>query len=179
MPWESFNISFADVAEGETTSWKLADYSVFFRDPRQVLHNQLANRDYAKEMDYAPKIVKDETGTRRYCDFMSGQWAWRQVVRNSMILFILDTEPFSRTKSRRILTIMDPHFVLSFWAVIKQLSLSQPVKTNTTRYTCPMAWFTTMYAEPIATPLHWWRFWLYLKVRSNLKPSTLEPNFHF
>lgn len=89
VPWESFNINFADAAEGETTSWKLTEYPVFFRDPRKVLHNQLSNRDFSKEMDYAPKVVNDKSDTRRYCDFMSGQWAWRQAVRCLVSFFLL------------------------------------------------------------------------------------------
>jgi hypothetical protein len=45
-----------------------------------VLHNQLGNRDYAHEMDFAPKDVRDQDSKRRYSDFISGNWAWRQAV---------------------------------------------------------------------------------------------------
>ncbi|KAF8801177.1 hypothetical protein BYT27DRAFT_7226944 [Phlegmacium glaucopus] len=79
-PWHSFSISFnGEIMEGETTPWKHATYDVWYRDPQVVLKNQLGNIDFAKEMDFAPKEVRDEKDKRRYCDFMSGDWAWRQV----------------------------------------------------------------------------------------------------
>ena len=80
-PWKSFSVSFnGDLHEGDTTSWKHATYDVWYRDPRTVLHNQLKSRDFASEMDFAPKEVRDENDKRRYTDFMSGDWAWRQAV---------------------------------------------------------------------------------------------------
>ncbi|KIM41784.1 hypothetical protein M413DRAFT_27359 [Hebeloma cylindrosporum] len=78
-PWHSFTVSFnGEVAEGDTTPWKRATYDVWYRDPRVVVTNQLKNPDFATEMDFAPKEVRDENGKRRYCDFMSGDWSWRQ-----------------------------------------------------------------------------------------------------
>ncbi|PPQ82127.1 hypothetical protein CVT24_012430, partial [Panaeolus cyanescens] len=78
-PWESFSLSYnGPVDDNDTTPWKRQEYDVWFRDPRTVLHNQLSNPDFATEMDYCAKIVRDEFGTRRYSDLMSGQWAWRQ-----------------------------------------------------------------------------------------------------
>jgi hypothetical protein len=61
--------------------WKLNAFDVWYRDPREVLKAQLSNRDFANEMDFAPKIVIDQQKrTRRYQDFMSGEWAWEQAV---------------------------------------------------------------------------------------------------
>ncbi|KAF8801821.1 hypothetical protein BYT27DRAFT_7309117 [Phlegmacium glaucopus] len=78
-PWHSFSVSFnGEVTEDNTTPWKHATYDVWYRDPQVVLKNQLKNPDFAKEMDFAPKEVRDENDKRRYCDFMSGDWAWRQ-----------------------------------------------------------------------------------------------------
>ncbi|KAF8970181.1 hypothetical protein BDZ97DRAFT_1754180 [Flammula alnicola] len=78
-PWNSFSVSFnGEVAEGDKTPWKHAKYDVWYRDPRLVLQNQLANPDFATEMDFAPKEVCDENDTRHFTDFMSGDWAWRQ-----------------------------------------------------------------------------------------------------
>jgi hypothetical protein len=79
-PW-CFSVKFnGEIKDGDTTSWKHKSFEVWYRDPRIVLHNQLGNRDYAHEMDFVPKDVRDEDGKRRYSDFMSGNWAWRQAV---------------------------------------------------------------------------------------------------
>ncbi|KAF9553011.1 hypothetical protein CPC08DRAFT_646180, partial [Agrocybe pediades] len=78
-PWLSFTLSYdGEIADGDTTPWKHKQYEIYFRDPLTVLKNQLGNRDFASEMDFSPKQVFDECGSRRYCDFMSGEWAWRQ-----------------------------------------------------------------------------------------------------
>lgn len=84
-PWNSFSVSFnGEIVEGDKTPWKHAQYDVWYRDPRVVLHNQLGNTDFATEIDFAPKEVCDENDTRRYTDFMSGDFVWRQAVRSCL-----------------------------------------------------------------------------------------------
>ncbi|KAJ7930653.1 hypothetical protein B0H13DRAFT_2228231 [Mycena leptocephala] len=79
VPWESFTVSYnKPLVPGDVTPWKTQEYVVHFRDPRQVLHQQLANPDFKAEMDFAPKQVFGEGGSHVYQDFMSGNWAWRQ-----------------------------------------------------------------------------------------------------
>ncbi|KAF8872810.1 hypothetical protein BD779DRAFT_1613747 [Infundibulicybe gibba] len=79
VPWESFGVSYnGDMGDGDSPApWKMAEYDVWFRDPRLVLQEQLKNPDFAKEMDFAPKRVFDPDGKRCYTDFMSGNWCWR------------------------------------------------------------------------------------------------------
>ena len=81
VAWECFTVSFnGEIPDGDTTPWKQASYEVWFRDPRKVLHEQLGNCSFASEMDFSAKEVRDDKGKRRYTDFMSGDWAWRQSV---------------------------------------------------------------------------------------------------
>jgi hypothetical protein len=85
VQWRSFSLSYKseDLEEEMDAPWKQKPYDVWFREPREVLKMQLGNRDFAKDMDFAPKEVKDsKTHARRYRDFMSGRWAWRQAVRS-------------------------------------------------------------------------------------------------
>ena len=59
----------------------LLQHDIWFCDPHQILKSQLARRDFANEMDFAPKEVTDlNTYVRHYQNFMSGQWAWEQAV---------------------------------------------------------------------------------------------------
>ncbi|KAF8801773.1 hypothetical protein BYT27DRAFT_7226673 [Phlegmacium glaucopus] len=64
-PWNSFTVMYnGEIQEGKTTPWKHKSFEVWYRDPRLVLHNQLGNREYANEMDFAPKddeIANDPT----------------------------------------------------------------------------------------------------------------------
>ncbi|KAJ6603945.1 hypothetical protein B0H10DRAFT_1922992 [Mycena sp. CBHHK59/15] len=79
VPWESFTVSYnKPLAPSDVTPWKTQEYVVHFRDPRKVLHQQLANPDFKAETDFAPKQVFGEGNSREYQDFMSGNWAWRQ-----------------------------------------------------------------------------------------------------
>ncbi|KAJ7884672.1 hypothetical protein B0H13DRAFT_1628606 [Mycena leptocephala] len=78
VPWESFTVCYNQpIAPGDVTPWKTQEYVVHFRDPRKVLHQQLANPNFKSEMDFAPKQVFVD-GKREYEDFMSSNWAWRQ-----------------------------------------------------------------------------------------------------
>ena len=45
-----------EIPDGEETpSWKRKSYKVWFRDPLKVAEAQIANKDYAHEVDYALK----------------------------------------------------------------------------------------------------------------------------
>ena len=83
-PWHSFSVLFdGEIEESDTTPWKHAMYDVWYRDPEVVLKNQVKSTDFANETDFAAKEVRDENGKRRYGDFMSGDWSWRQSVCSS------------------------------------------------------------------------------------------------
>ena len=80
-PWKCFTVKYnGEIKEGDVTPWKHKSFEVWHRDPRVLMHNQLGNRDYADEMDTASKDVRDMDGKRRFSDFMSGNWSWRQSV---------------------------------------------------------------------------------------------------
>jgi len=55
------------------------EYQLCYRDPRKVIHGILENPDLADGIDYVP-YCEFKGGKRQYCDFMSGDWAWKQCV---------------------------------------------------------------------------------------------------
>jgi hypothetical protein len=152
VAWECFSVCFnGEIAEGDTTPWKRAEYEVWFRDPRKVLHNQLRNRSFVSEMDFSAKEVRDNKGKHRYTDFMSGDWAWRQSVHAfSFKLYLKLNGMCCRTKFPRIKKPMELPFVQLFLEVIKPQSQLQLVKMSTIPYTCQMVLSTIMFAELIA-----------------------------
>ncbi|KAK0224855.1 hypothetical protein EDD85DRAFT_778138 [Armillaria nabsnona] len=75
VSWECFSVSY-NGPDKDDAPWKTATYDVWFRDPQAILHSQLANPDFANEMDFTPKWVKDNHEKHCYQDFMSGNWAW-------------------------------------------------------------------------------------------------------
>jgi hypothetical protein len=87
--WQSFTVQHADAnalsgttQDQDVPPWKLGEYTVWFRDPRELLQNQLSNPDFADAIDYAPRQVFGDKGQRVWSDFMTGNWAWKQCVSN-------------------------------------------------------------------------------------------------
>lgn len=82
--WESFTVRYnlaKDAPSNEApAAWKTAEYDGWFRDPRKLIRNILANRGFDGEFDYAPYQEYDYKGQHRFHDVFSGNWCWRQAV---------------------------------------------------------------------------------------------------
>lgn len=88
VPWQSFSVTYnGDIPNGAMPSWMVREYDVWFRDPRQVLRNQIGNPDFSGAYDHTPKRVFLANGQRQYKDFMSGDWAWNQAVCDRFAMF--------------------------------------------------------------------------------------------
>ena len=82
VSWNSFSVAYdgARPPEGAPQPpWMSENHEVWFRDPLQVLENQIANPDFKGLMDLSPKRVYHK-GKHQYNDLMSGNWAWEQAV---------------------------------------------------------------------------------------------------
>jgi len=82
VPWQSYTARYQGLRpdDAPTPEWMTTDYQLWYRDPRRVIRNILANPDLADSIDYTP-YREFEGDKRRYCDLMSGNWAWEQCVR--------------------------------------------------------------------------------------------------
>ena len=81
VPWKSSTIQYQGhrPENSAAPSWMDQDYNLWYRDPRKVVHNILANLDFNTTLDYIPYCDFCDR-QRRYCDFMSGDWGWNQGV---------------------------------------------------------------------------------------------------
>ena len=82
VPWQSYTARYKGLhpENAPTPEWMTTDYQLWYRDPRKVIHNILANPDLTDSIDYTPyREFKEDK--RQYCDFMSGDWVWEQCVR--------------------------------------------------------------------------------------------------
>lgn len=86
-PWQSFSINYSGECprNGNIPSWMLAEFDVWFRDPKVVLRNQLKNPDFKDEFDYAPYQRFNDSGEHEWKDFMSANWGYEQAVRAPML----------------------------------------------------------------------------------------------
>jgi hypothetical protein len=81
-PWHSFNVAYnGPFPENNVAGWMTEQYEVWHRDPRQVVHQLLSNPEFNGHFDYTPHR-QFEDNQRRWSDFMSGNWAWKQAVCN-------------------------------------------------------------------------------------------------
>lgn len=79
--WESFALQYDQRQPVENApQWTQAEYDVWFRNPRTLVHNLLSNPDFKSDFDYAPYQEYTTDGVHRFQDFMSGNWAWSQAV---------------------------------------------------------------------------------------------------
>ena len=89
VPWQSFSITYSDKLplNGDIPPWMLAEYDVWFRDPKVVLQNQLQNADFKDAFDYALFQRFGENGDREWEDFMSANWGYQQAVCTPLLYF--------------------------------------------------------------------------------------------
>ncbi|KAK1235839.1 hypothetical protein PQX77_000929 [Marasmius sp. AFHP31] len=80
IPWEAFSVSYnGPQLPGKTEPWMEKEFTVYFRNPRDVLHQQLSNPDFSGELETTPYQAYSATGNlRQYRNFMSGNWAMRE-----------------------------------------------------------------------------------------------------
>ncbi|KAG2116276.1 hypothetical protein DEU56DRAFT_974984 [Suillus clintonianus] len=79
LAWESFTMSYNGIKPAEDVPpWMTGTYEVWFRDPRLLVHNILANPDFDGEIEYVPYRDYNDNDQRCFKNFFSGDWAWNQ-----------------------------------------------------------------------------------------------------
>jgi len=81
VPWECFSLSYENPPPktSRPPEWKITEYDVWFRNPREVIKGILRNPEFDGHIDYSA-YREFEDSQRQYCHMMSGDWAWRQSV---------------------------------------------------------------------------------------------------
>ncbi len=153
IKWESFTLKYqGELPDGDIPPWMETKHEVWFRDPRILVHNLLANADFDHKIDISPFQEYDANDNHRYQNFMSGNWAWKQAVR-FYYLFIFEKLYVLiinyRTSLPPIPTPMVQCLFLSSLEVIRppfQLLLVTP---NTGQFIYQSETSITMYDVPI------------------------------
>lgn len=79
-PWKCFQMVVEENPPFDAPEWQTTSYQVWYRDPATVISNILANPELAKDFSTTPYVQRNKQGTRQWCDFMSGNFAWRHAV---------------------------------------------------------------------------------------------------
>ncbi|KAI0260473.1 hypothetical protein BGY98DRAFT_1118592, partial [Russula aff. rugulosa BPL654] len=67
-----------EILDGQVPEWMKAEYEIYYRDPRDVIKNMMADTTFKHAFDYVPYQEFDEDRYRRYENLMSGDWAFHQ-----------------------------------------------------------------------------------------------------
>ncbi|KIJ12363.1 hypothetical protein PAXINDRAFT_83109 [Paxillus involutus ATCC 200175] len=79
IPWKCLSMNYTGTGADENSpSWQKESYHIWYRDPDHVVKVMLENPDFADQFDYTPYHLTDSDGKRRWTNFMSGNYAWRQ-----------------------------------------------------------------------------------------------------
>jgi hypothetical protein len=108
VPWQSFSVQYTGERPEVVPPWMDDEFEVWYRDPRAMAHNILANPTFKDEIDYTPFREYDAVeDTCHWKDFISGDWAWQQAVCFPAITAqdIANTSP--RTPYQKIQRPMD------------------------------------------------------------------------
>jgi hypothetical protein len=131
LPWKSFAVTYdGEIGDVDVTpEWKTKEFEVYYRDPLDVLRQQLGNPEYAetKQMDYAPKQLVNEKSERVFSDYMSGNHPWRKAVSLKALL----SSPRRGRAGRPELRRSPPPFVI-------QTALAESVATAAGGVYCPL-----------------------------------------
>ena len=82
VQWENVVLKYNGPSPATThpPKWKTTEYDVWYRNPRQVIKNILANADFDGHIDYV--AYHEFNGEKQqYSNMMSGNWSWQQCVR--------------------------------------------------------------------------------------------------
>ena len=144
VPWQSFTVSYTGLLPGaDIPPWMEQTYEIHFRDPHKIFQNMLANPTFAENFDYTPTRIFDINGSRRYENFMSGDWAWKQAVGFYICSFRF-TNFGLRILSQTQYQMQTAQCSFPFsWAVIRLLRLPALDKLNTGPYMGRLETFIT------------------------------------
>ena len=135
VKWESFTLSYSgEPPDGEVLPWMKTKHEVWFRDPRLLVHNLLANTDFAGEIDTTPYQEYDADNNHRYQNFMSGNWSWKQAVRFLFFFSEIILITNYRTSLLPIPTPTGQCLSPSSSEATRPLFLSLPVTRNTGQF---------------------------------------------
>lgn len=97
-PWYSEEIVYSgSIPEENPPKWMTMTYEVVMRNFNLVVKNMLKNSAFRDDFDYVPYKETNSTGTRRFTDFMSGDFCWKECVRQILDYRLTSSKKFLLT----------------------------------------------------------------------------------
>jgi len=89
-PWMSFTLSYGGKRPemGPIPTWMTTPTEIWYRDPRQLIHDIVGSPDFRDEIDYVPyHEYVGHQNNHQFHDFFSGDWVWKQAVSTNTTTF--------------------------------------------------------------------------------------------
>lgn len=83
--WQTISFRYNGPMPANPPRWMLETYELNTRDTLVVMEQQLATAAFENKIDYVPYKHYDAKGNRIYSNLMSGRWAYKQAVRDSIM----------------------------------------------------------------------------------------------
>ena len=87
-PWRCFKTVPPENLPDDAPSWKTREYEVWYRDPKTIVTNILDSPEFKDTFDASPYQLRGANGKRRWTNFMSGNYSWRQSVSLSHFRYL-------------------------------------------------------------------------------------------
>lgn len=88
--WESFGVTYSGNQTDHPAPWMSDVYDIWMRDPETAITQIVGNTDFQGLLDLVPyREYESATNARRWQDFMSGNWAWKEAVSSRLIMYTL------------------------------------------------------------------------------------------
>jgi Plavaka transposase len=82
-PWKVYHIHYKGPRPpGTPPKWMTETYELCTRDSHRILHHQLSTAQFKDKFNVAPYRQVNDKGVHIWSNLMSGDWAWKQAVRD-------------------------------------------------------------------------------------------------
>jgi hypothetical protein len=78
--WREVEFHYDGHVDEDSPPWKKATYTSHTRNTFEVVKNMVESSEFRGKWDHTPIEEYTRGRERRYSNFMSGQWAWREAV---------------------------------------------------------------------------------------------------
>lgn len=88
-PFQSFSVCFPGPVNSDSPDWKHRKWTVYARNTQVVVHQLIDNPEANGKFNTRPYIEIRDGKVQVYSNLMSGDWAYRQAVRNLLLHLFL------------------------------------------------------------------------------------------
>lgn len=99
LPWTTFHVKYTGPVTPTTPTWKLQTYVVYTWNPLQLAEQMAQSADFFHTWDYIPYEEYLSEECRTFSNVMSGRWAFKKAVSNTVSFNYCNSLPLAESRS--------------------------------------------------------------------------------